>query len=380
MFIHLFTYRLKTLLRTKSIIFWTFAFPLILATFFNLAFSNLASEETFNIIKIGIIQDDEYKQETNFKQLIESLSNKGDNQVFEVSNYSKEKEAVNSLEDNDIEGIYQVKDNQIKIIVKQNNLNSTIMKMIVDEYYQKLSLVSNINIFHPESLTADILAKLNTNYDFFNDKSNDKVDSTVIYFYTLIGMTCIYAGFFGIDAIDVAEANQSKKGARLSVSPTNKLKALLSFLLAGFTIQFIENLLLLAYLVFGLGIDFGNQVGYILLVMGVGSVAGITLGTVIGSLLKCSNNTKVGIHIAVSMIFSFLSGMMMIDMKYIIAKHAPIIGNINPVNMITDALYSLYYYDSMNRYYSNIIGLIIFSVVMIVISYLAVRRKKYDSI
>ena len=67
-------------------------------------------------------------------------------------------------------------------------------------------------------------------------------------------------------------------------------------------------------------------------------------------------------------------------MKYIIDKNVPLLNKINPVNMITDGLYSLYYYSSFNRYYFNIISLVIFSVIMITISYLSLRRQQYDSI
>ena len=67
-------------------------------------------------------------------------------------------------------------------------------------------------------------------------------------------------------------------------------------------------------------------------------------------------------------------------MKYIIQEHAPIVNKINPVAVITDGLYSLYYYNTLDRYFYNIINLIIFSVVMVIGSYFFIRRKKYDSI
>lgn len=41
MFAHHFKYTLVTLLRKKSLIFWTFAFPIILALLFNFAFSDI---------------------------------------------------------------------------------------------------------------------------------------------------------------------------------------------------------------------------------------------------------------------------------------------------------------------------------------------------
>ena len=80
------------------------------------------------------------------------------------------------------------------------------------------------------------------------------------------------------------------------------------------------------------------------------------------------------------MLGCFLSGMMGITMKYIIDKNIPIINKINPANMITDGFYSLYYYGVQNRFYQNIISLILFSAILIGISIISLRRQKYDSI
>ena len=45
MFYHNFKYSLKILLKNKSLIFWTFAFPILLGTLFNMAFSNIEKSE-----------------------------------------------------------------------------------------------------------------------------------------------------------------------------------------------------------------------------------------------------------------------------------------------------------------------------------------------
>ena len=84
--------------------------------------------------------------------------------------------------------------------------------------------------------------------------------------------------------------------------------------------------------------------------------------------------------ISVTMLGCFLSGMMGITMKYIVDKNIPIVNKINPVNMITDGFYSLYYYDTFDRFYGNIIGLFLFSALCISISIWSIRRQKYDSI
>ena len=104
------------------------------------------------------------------------------------------------------------------------------------------------------------------------------------------------------------------------------------------------------------------------------------MGIAVSSVFKANENTKTGILISITMFGCFLSGMMGITMKYIVDKNIPILNKINPASMITDGLYSLYYYDTLDRYFFNIASLVIFAVVMLVISYSSLRRQKYDSI
>lgn len=402
MFKHIFINRLKMLLRTKATIFWTLVFPIILATFFNLAFGNLAEEEKFEPFNIAVIQNENYENEANFKALVEALSADGEDKMFNVQYVENKEEADKLLDDNEIKGYLEVKDvlileennnkeetsgellnennskNNIKITVKENGTIQTILKSIVDNYYQTYSMIENIAEINPQSLNFNPMTDLDNNN--FEDNSSKNMDYVVVYFYTLIGMTCLYGGFFGINAINEVEANLSKRAARTSVAPTHKLKTLVASLLAGFIIQYAEVLILLAYLIFALGVDFGNQTLYIILLTLFGSLAGTTTGMLIGACNKKSENAKVGMLISFTMTCSFLAGMMILDMKYIIAKNVPILAKINPVSMITDGLYSLYYYDTLERYFFNIISLIIFSAVIVFASYFFIRRKKYDNI
>lgn len=111
-----------------------------------------------------------------------------------------------------------------------------------------------------------------------------------------------------------------------------------------------------------------------------GCLAGLALGIVIAVLVKSNDNVKTGIVISVTMAGCFLSGMMGITMKYIIDKNVPLINRLNPANMITDGLYALYYYDTLDRYFINVASLLVFALVMILLSISGLRRQKYDSI
>lgn len=378
MFGHIFINRLKILIRSKTAIFWTLVFPIILATLFNLAFSNITSGENFQVIDLAVVNNENFKKEENFKVLIESLSNVSKDQLFNTQ-YVTEEEAKTLLQDNEISG-YIIVNEKINIVVKNNGINQSTIKSVVDNYYQVVSVINNISKSNPEAIRNGVLEKLNEKINNFNDISNENVDAIVVYFYTLIGMICLYGGTFGVNAVVETEANLSKKGARVSVSPVHKFKLLLASFLAAIIIHYSEVLVLLGYLMFILKIDLGNQVLPVLLLTFVGSLAGTSLGTLIGVSNKKSENMKMSILISVTMLFSFLAGMMVLQIKYIIANKIPLLAHINPVNFITDGLYSLYYYNTLDRYFYNVIGLLVFTLVMFLISYIFIRRKKYDSI
>lgn len=343
-----------------------------------MAFSNFTSSEEFSVVDVAVVNDDNYKNNINFNSIITTLSSKGDDQIFNTKYVSLEK-AKALLDDNKISG-YIYLDDDINLVINSNGTEQTIIKSVIDSYKQNTSTITNVYSYNQEVAIENILLDLNDSVDYFKDKNSDNNNATVIYFYTLIGMACLYGGFWGTKTVNENEANLSKHGARLCVSPTHKFTALIAGLLAALVIQFSEVLILLAYLALVLGIEFGNQLPFILLLTLFGCLAGISVGCLVGVSNRKSENTKTAIMSSTSLIMAFLSGMMVIDLKLLIQNNLPILAYINPVNLITDGLYSLYYYDTYERFFINVFCLIGFSIVISVISYMFMRRKKYDSI
>ena len=138
--------------------------------------------------------------------------------------------------------------------------------------------------------------------------------------------------------------------------------------------------LLIIFLKLGLKADFGNNITLVILLSAVGNLAGISLGVLIASIFKVSEGAKTGIVIAITMFLSVLSGMMGVTLKYVIDKNIPIINLVNPNNLITDGFYSLYYFDTLDRYFRDVRYLLIFIGICLVISFISLRREKYDSI
>lgn len=393
MFIHNFKYSLKILFKNKMLIFWTFAFPIILGTLFNMAFSDIENNEKFETINIAIVDNQDFKNNKIIKESFKSLSNKNDkNRLFNIKYVNNDK-AKNLLENKKISGYIILENTKPTVVVSTNGINETIIKYVTEEIIQTTSVVENIikekiskeitdgnsNINYEQISKETIQSTLNEKVKI-NDITNNNMSYTMIEFYTLIAMTCLYGGILGMVVINNTLANMGNIGKRVATSSIKKSHIIISSLLASYIAQLIGLLLLFIYTIFVLKVDYGHNLPLIILLALCGSLAGLTLGISVATLVKKNENIKTGILISITMLGCFLSGMMGITMKYIIDKNVPIINKINPASMITDGFYSLYYYKTLDRYYFNIISLLIFSLIMILISYKGLRRQKYDSI
>ncbi|MBP3635664.1 MAG: ABC transporter permease [Bacilli bacterium] len=392
MFKHQFKYTLKTLFKSKSLIFWTYAFPIILGTFFYLAFSNIENSEKLDVIDIAVVETNEYNEDLVYVETFNRLSDDdNEDKMFNIK-YVNEDKAKELLNKGKITGYFILKDKP-SIYVKENGINETIFKSVVEEINNTKNMINtlseekikgelikgNQNIDY-EKLYNEIISKINNYKSNIQNVSNDNLSYTMIEFYTLIAMACLNGAILSIIAINNVLPNMTGIGKRVGVSPVNKFKLILSSTLASYIVELLGLIILFIYTIFVLKVDYGSNLPLIILLALIGSFAGITLGILVATIFKLNDNAKTGILISFTMLGCFFSGMMGITMKYIIDKNIPIINKLNPANMITDGFYSLYYYDTLDRFYFNVISLLIFSGLMIIISFISLRGQKYDSI
>ena len=393
MFIHNFKYSLKALLRNKMLIFWTFAYPIILGTLFKVAFSNIENSKKLDIINIAIVQNEEFENNEAFKTSFEKLSDENNEDRLFNTQYTTKEEAKDLLNKGEIIGYMELKQDKPVLTFVTNGIDETVFKHVAEEIVQTSDIIKQLSETQIQKQIAS--GNYNLNYDEIYNKaiemakednvelkniSNSNLSYTMIEFYTLIAMTCLYGGMLSMVSINQTLANMSNKGKRIAVSHTKKSIIILSSLLASYIVQLIGLAILFLYTLFVLGVDYGSNTGLIMLLAIVGSFAGLALGTFVGTIFKASENTKTGILIALTMLGCYLSGMMGITMKYVVDKNVPIINKINPASMITDGFYSLYYYDRLDRYWFNIASLLIFALILVIISFFSLRRQKYDSI
>lgn len=247
MFFHNFIYSFKILMRDRMLIFWIFAFPIILGTFFYFAFSNIEQSEKLDTISIAIVENEEYQKNPLYKEVFEELSDpKQETPIFSIQ-YVSSSVANEKLKQGEITGYFLLEDVP-KVVVRENGINETVFQFVTEEIYQTSKIMNSViqeqipesfsdRASFYETLYQKIEQLLQDDESCLEDVSSSKLSYTMIEFYTLIAMAALYGGILGMEAIHHCLANMSAKGKRVSVSSAKKKMLIFSSVLQADTIR-----------------------------------------------------------------------------------------------------------------------------------------------
>jgi ABC-2 type transport system permease protein len=387
MFGHLYFYRLKVLLRNKSLLFWTLLFPIILGLMFSIAFSNIDQAGTLESIEVGIVgeQTSESNQEQEVKKaaFIDVLkqAKTEDTTLFSLKEVD-EQAAKKEIESGKLAAYFTFENASIQMNVARTGISQTILQDVMNQFLQKIDMTGNLTTMDA-TLSEEQLASFLTTGSFIQErKQSENMSLKSFYFFTLMGMTILYGFMWGMRNAQDQQANQSSKGIRLSVMPQSRLLVFSANMLAGFSVFFAEVLIILGVFRFVLQIDFGQRWQWMLVVAALGALNAILLGNLLGNLFpNIGIDQKEGLGIAVTMAMSFFAGMMgSQEIKYWIDQHIPLLGKLNVVNLISESFYQLYYYQSLATLYTNLLWLFALMLVLIVGNLFFERRVQYVSV
>jgi ABC-2 type transport system permease protein len=376
MMLRMYFMRLKCLFRNKESIFWSALFPIFLSFVFSLVFSNYESVEQYSTIDIAFV---EAKEQSYILDAAKEAKFSEDTNMFKIQEVS-EKEAKDLLLKGKITG-YIIDGEKPSLYIGGSSIEATILKSFVDNYIQTAKKISVIASVNPEKVQQSINDSM-ASTDYINDMNvNGKAPNfTLIYYYALLALACLYGSNFGITEISDIQADKSANGARISVAPVHKLKLLCCNICAAITVQVLCVLVAIAFMNYVLSIDFGTRALLVVLTCVLGSICGVTFGAMLRAVIKKNEKTVSAISNAVSLLLSFLTGLMIPDVKYMVADYVPFFSKINPANLITDSLYYLYYFDSLEKYWFNLFCMVLVTLVFVAITYFATRRRQYASI
>jgi ABC-2 type transport system permease protein len=349
---------------------------------FQFVFPNMSAADIFSSIPIAVVDNEAYKANHALQAALKAVSSTSEGRTpFFILLETTADEAEHLLEEGNIVG-YVLLEPDIQLAVKSSGIKQTILKSFLDQYSQTASTLAYILHTNPAALQQGQLTGLFGEASYLQNAaiSSSQPDATLILFYALLAMASLQGAFWGIRIIREIQADQSLRGARVNLAPVHKLKLLGCDILAVFIIQTALLLVLLGYMALVLNVAFGSHLGYILLTCLAGSLTGISMGTCIAALIKGGEGVKIGLVIGANLGMSLFSGLYYPNFKHTVSTAFPPAAWVNPANLITDALYSLYYYDTYKRFFLNIGLLFSFSALFLLGSYLVTRRNRYASI
>lgn len=335
--------------RDFGFLFWTLTYPILLAIFFNIAFSGLLNIEMEDI-SVGV------DAENPILSILEEID------ILNVEKISST-EAEKKLND---EAIHAFIDRDFNILVKTSGIEQTIVKEIVEQIKQ--------------------IGKLNRpieSYDFTKNYVSAKTqrgDSIIIAFYSLFAMVSTYGLFAGIETITAIQANLSNIGTRINMTPLKKQNFLLSGAIVSLLLNLLANCILFIFTEFVLKIHIFRDLKYSAVLIAMGNLFGVTLGIFIGASNRGDANVKRIVGIIITLSLSFLSGMMGPWIKVMLDRYVPILARLNPIAIITNGLYRINLLESTKNVGEGIFLLGAYSIILLSISYVFLRRQSYDSI
>lgn len=349
--LHLLKYSFLSKIRNFNIVFWPLVFPLVLGTFFYFAFGNI-NEADFQTVPVAVVK--EASADTFFMTYLDEVE-KSSPDLLKAEEMS-EKEALEALQDKKVEGIYYV-GKEPSLTVAGIGIEESILQTVLDSCENTRTTITNIMKKNPQ-MDMETMKSLLSSDSLVREVSlgGRTIDGNVQFFYALIAMACLYGCFIGFGSAIGIQANITPLAARRCVTPTHKLKLILTDQLTSFALGYVDVIILILYLRYILNLDFQGQMG------------------------KMLEGVRIGLMLGISMVSSFLAGLMNGNMKDIVEKSVPFVNRINPASLISDAFYCINVYDDMTRYYRNLITLAVMCVVLVTASFFMVRRERYDSI
>lgn len=373
-FLHDFKYALKTMVRSKEIMFWSMLFPIILGTLFQLAFGSIYERtEQLNNIPVAVVERNE---NSYFSEMLSGMSSEEESMLSVKDDCSLE-EAEGMLEKGEIEGFYLVGD-EISLTVKENGMEETVLSVLLEYYIKMESAITDVLSEHPESLAEVINAagqEVNSCKEV--NRVSGNMDFNVQYFYAAFAMSCLFASFIGMWRTTSSCADLSEVGKRRGVSSANKIRIAFAEFFASLLVQTVIEVIFWCYLQVVLGIEVGTKILPILLLLISGSACGIGIGMCIGAVTGIALEVKIGIGVGVSLTLSTLSGLMAADIKPLIDTYCPILNKVNPATLIVDGFTALNLFDTYERFCLNVGILTAMAILFCVIAGLKIRRTQY---
>ena len=153
------------------------------------------------------------------------------------------------------------------LTVAGTGIEESILQTVLDSCENTRTTITNIMKKNPQ-MDMETMKSLLSSDSLVREVSlgGRTIDGNVQFFYALIAMACLYGCFIGFGSAIGIQANITPLAARRCVTPTHKLKLILTDQLTSFALGYVDVIILILYLRYILNLDFQGQMGKMLVV------------------------------------------------------------------------------------------------------------------
>ena len=267
-----------------------------------------------------------------------------------------------------------------------DSANQSILKVIVDNYLRSSALVEDVARENPAApADAQAVEKLLEMPDLTEkiDVTQNPPKESVRFYFALLAMAALFGGQVGMVAICRTQPNLSALGARRALGAVSRGKTLAATLGASWLLAFACLAVAYAFIRLVAGVDFGGRDAACIGVLAASSLLATAVGTLLGSVAKLNEGVKGGLLSAIvcfASLFAGLYGSPVMKLADAMNATVPALQFVNPAVQISQAFYSIMYYDTYQRTIEYVLVLLAMTAVLFAVSFLFIRRQRYASL
>lgn len=265
------------------------------------------------------------------------------------------------------------------------DVNRAILESVATSYLQRVALIEDLSAHDPAALSDPIALEdalglgVSVREVSF---THAQPDSMVRFYYALLGMASIFAAQLAEESVWHLQPTSSAAGARRAVSGTSRMRLLIPTIGACWAVSTTFLAIAFGYICLTAHIDFSGREGLCLVGIAASSLLSCGIGTLVGALPgRMGSDSRRGILTALTCLLSLFAGLYgepTMELADTVAHVFPAATWLNPVCLIRDLFYTVYYYDTLVPFSLRLAACAGIAAVLLAVSAACMRRSAHE--
>ncbi len=265
------------------------------------------------------------------------------------------------------------------------DVNRAILESVVTSYLQSEALIEELATHDPVALSDPIALEdaLGLGVSVREvSLTHAQPDSMVRFYYALLGMASIFAAQLAGESVWHLQPTSSAAGARRTVSSTSRMRLLIPTIGACWAVSTTFLAIAFGYICLTAHIDFSGREGLCLVGIAAASLLSCGIGALVGALPgRMGSDSRRGILTALTCLLSLFAGLYgepTMELADTIAQALPAATWLNPVCLIRDLFYTVYYYDTLIPFALRLAACMGIAAALLTVSAACMRRSAHE--